>query len=65
MSARTGRPVEEIYEDEVSAVVVHGDEIDQLQGWQWDQSKRKKKSIMIRARTLNGQLTQMTSFLKR
>jgi hypothetical protein len=30
--------VEEIYEDEVNAVVIHGDEIDDLQGWQWDQS---------------------------
>lgn len=39
LSARTGRPIEEIYEDEVQAVVVHGDDIDGLQGWQWDQSK--------------------------
>jgi sodium/potassium-transporting ATPase subunit alpha len=35
---KTGRDVEEIYEDEVNAVVVHGDDIDGLQGWQWDQS---------------------------
>ena len=38
LSAKTGRPVEEVYEDEVSAVVVHGDDIDALEGWQWDQS---------------------------
>jgi hypothetical protein len=31
--------VEEIYEDEVPAVVIHGDDIDGLEGWQWDQSK--------------------------
>ena len=24
--------------DEVDAVVIHGDDIDSLQGWQWDQS---------------------------
>jgi sodium/potassium-transporting ATPase subunit alpha len=39
LAAKTGRAVEEIYEDEVNAVVVHGDSIDGLQGWQWDQSK--------------------------
>lgn len=38
LSARTGRTIETIYEDEVDAVVVHGDDIDGLQGWQWDQS---------------------------
>ena len=38
LAAKTGRPVEEIYEDEVDAVVIHGDDIDGLQGWQWDQS---------------------------
>jgi sodium/potassium-transporting ATPase subunit alpha len=39
LAAKTGRAVEEIYDDEVNAVVVHGDSIDGLQGWQWDQSK--------------------------
>ena len=39
LSARTGRSVDEIYEDEVNAVVVHGDDIDKLEGWQWDNSK--------------------------
>lgn len=38
LSEKTGRPMEEIYEDEVDAVVIHGDDIDGLQGWQWDQS---------------------------
>ncbi|KAG6876170.1 hypothetical protein C0992_000603 [Termitomyces sp. T32_za158] len=39
LAEKTGRTIEEVYEDEVSAVVVHGDDIDQLEGWQWDQSK--------------------------
>jgi sodium/potassium-transporting ATPase subunit alpha len=39
LARRTGKRVEEIYEDEVDAVVVHGDEIDGLEGWQWDNSK--------------------------
>src|SRR2546425_3314650 len=38
LAAKTGRTPTEIYEDEVNAVVVHGDDIDELQGWQWDQS---------------------------
>ena len=41
LSAKTGRPLDDIYDDEVDAVVVHGDMIDGLQGWQWDQSTRK------------------------
>ena len=43
LSKKTGRPMEEIYEDEVDAVVVHGDDIDGLQGWQWDQSETPQK----------------------
>jgi hypothetical protein len=39
LGAKTGRPPLEVYEDEVSAVVVHGDDIDSLEGWQWDLSK--------------------------
>lgn len=39
LAEKTGRPIEEVYDDEVDAVVVHGDDIDGLQGWQWDQSK--------------------------
>lgn len=35
---KTGRPIEQIYDDEVTAVVVHGDQIDTLEGWQWDLS---------------------------
>ncbi|KZV90337.1 aminophospholipid-transporting P-type ATPase [Exidia glandulosa HHB12029] len=48
LSAKTGRPVEEIYEDEVSAVVVHGDEIDGLHGWQWDQIFSKSEIVFAR-----------------
>ncbi|KZT74065.1 aminophospholipid-transporting P-type ATPase [Daedalea quercina L-15889] len=48
LSAKTGRPVEEIYEDEVDAVVVHGDDIDGLQGWQWDQIFSKKEIVFAR-----------------
>ncbi|EMD34329.1 hypothetical protein CERSUDRAFT_117207 [Gelatoporia subvermispora B] len=48
LSARTGRPVEEIYEDEVDAVVVHGDDIDGLQGWQWDQIFAKNEIVFAR-----------------
>ena len=39
LSEKTGRPVETIYDDEISAVVIHGDDIDSLEGWQWDLSK--------------------------
>ena len=39
LSIKTGRPIETIYDDEISAVVVHGDDIDSLEGWQWDLSK--------------------------
>jgi hypothetical protein len=39
LAARTGRTPADVYEDEVDAVVVHGDDIDGLQGWQWDQSE--------------------------
>ena len=35
---KTGRPISDIYDDEVSAVVVHGDDIDSLQGFEWDSS---------------------------
>lgn len=38
LAKKTARAIEDIYEDEVTAVVVHGDDIDSLQGWQWDQS---------------------------
>ncbi|KAJ7651867.1 aminophospholipid-transporting P-type ATPase [Mycena rosella] len=48
LAARTGRPVEEIYEDEVNAVVIHGDEIDELQGWQWDQIFAKEEIVFAR-----------------
>src|SRR6266850_1386 len=41
LSASTGRPVREIYDDEVSAMVIHGDDIDSLEGWQWDLSRSR------------------------
>ncbi|EAU81965.2 Na+/K+ ATPase alpha subunit isoform 3 [Coprinopsis cinerea okayama7 len=60
LSRKTGRSMEDIYEDEVSAVVVHGDDIDGLQGWQWDQkeivfsrtSPKHKLEIVKRAQAL-------------
>lgn len=48
LGARTGRPVEEVFEDEVSAVVVHGDDIDALEGWQWDQIFSKDEIVFAR-----------------
>ncbi|KAF8655874.1 hypothetical protein AX16_002957 [Volvariella volvacea WC 439] len=48
LSMKTGRPIEEIYEDEVDAVVVHGDDIDQLEGWQWDQIFSKPEIVFAR-----------------
>ncbi|KAI0730164.1 aminophospholipid-transporting P-type ATPase [Fomitopsis betulina] len=48
LSAKTGRPIGEIYEDEVDAVVVHGDDIDGLQGWQWDQIFSKQEIVFAR-----------------
>ncbi len=39
LAKKTGRAVNEVYEDEVKAVVVHGDDIDKLQGWEWDNSE--------------------------
>ncbi|KAJ7642253.1 aminophospholipid-transporting P-type ATPase [Roridomyces roridus] len=48
LAARTGRSVDEIYEDEFNAVVIHGDEIDDLQGWQWDQIFSKEEIVFAR-----------------
>ncbi|KAK7024036.1 cation-ATPase-N domain-containing protein [Favolaschia claudopus] len=48
LAARTGRSVDEIYEDEVNAVVIHGDGIDDLQGWQWDQIFAKEEIVFAR-----------------
>lgn len=48
LSARTGRPIEDIYEDEVNAVVIHGDDIDTLQGFQWDQIFSKEEIVFAR-----------------
>ncbi|KAJ3728358.1 aminophospholipid-transporting P-type ATPase [Lentinula raphanica] len=48
LASKTSRSVEEVYEDEVSAVVVHGDDIDNLQGWQWDQIFAKDEIVFAR-----------------
>ncbi|KAH9977106.1 aminophospholipid-transporting P-type ATPase [Lactifluus volemus] len=48
LSAKTGRSVREIYEDEVSAVVIHGDDIDSLEGWQWDLIFSKEEVVFAR-----------------
>ncbi|KAI0781478.1 aminophospholipid-transporting P-type ATPase [Trametes elegans] len=48
LSKKTGRPIEEIYDDEVDAVVIHGDDIDSLQGWQWDQIFAKNEIVFAR-----------------
>jgi len=48
LAARTGRQVEEIYADEVNAVIIHGDEIDDLQGWQWDEIFSKEEIVFAR-----------------
>ncbi|KAI0657213.1 aminophospholipid-transporting P-type ATPase [Cubamyces menziesii] len=48
LSKKTGRPVEEIYDDEVDAIVIHGDDIDGLQGWQWDQIFAKNEIVFAR-----------------
>ncbi|KII89378.1 hypothetical protein PLICRDRAFT_109244 [Plicaturopsis crispa FD-325 SS-3] len=48
LSARTNRNIEDIYEDEVNAVVVHGDDIDRLEGWQWDQIFAKQEIVFAR-----------------
>ncbi|KAF5367657.1 hypothetical protein D9757_010968 [Collybiopsis confluens] len=48
LAAKTGRSADEVYDDEVSAVVVHGDDIDNLQGWQWDQIFAKDEIVFAR-----------------
>jgi len=48
LSAATGRPTQEIYEDEVSAMVIHGDDIDSLEGWQWDLIFSKQEIVFAR-----------------
>ncbi|KDQ10530.1 hypothetical protein BOTBODRAFT_58067 [Botryobasidium botryosum FD-172 SS1] len=48
LSQRTGRPIEDIYDDEVSAVVVHGDTIDKLQGFEWDSILSKNEIVFAR-----------------
>ncbi|KNZ44478.1 hypothetical protein VP01_911g1 [Puccinia sorghi] len=48
LAKATGRQVDEIHEDEVDAVVVHGDAIDALQGWEWDTILSKTEIVFAR-----------------
>ncbi|KAF5373122.1 hypothetical protein D9758_001480 [Tetrapyrgos nigripes] len=48
LAAKSGRLPEEVYEDEFSAVVIHGDDIDNLEGWQWDQIFAKDEIVFAR-----------------
>ncbi|THH04981.1 hypothetical protein EW145_g5131 [Phellinidium pouzarii] len=48
LSAKTKRPVDDIYEDEVQAIVVHSDDIDKLQSWQWDNIFAKQEIVFAR-----------------
>jgi len=48
LAAKTGRSPEEVYE-EFNAVIIHGDDIDGLQGWQWDQSTLLLCSLLSHA----------------
>ncbi|KZT61582.1 aminophospholipid-transporting P-type ATPase [Calocera cornea HHB12733] len=48
LSRRTGRPIEEIYADEVEAVVVYGDRIDSLQPHEWDEILNMKEIVFAR-----------------
>ncbi|KZP01143.1 aminophospholipid-transporting P-type ATPase [Calocera viscosa TUFC12733] len=48
LSKRTGRPIEEIYADEVDAAVVYGDRIDHLQPHEWDEILNMKEIVFAR-----------------
>jgi len=48
LAVKTGRPLTDIYDDEVSAVVVHGDDIDSLQGFEWDAIFAKEEIVFAR-----------------
>jgi sodium/potassium-transporting ATPase subunit alpha len=48
LSEKTGRPIEDIHDDEVDAVVVHGDRIDSLEGWEWDEIMKKNEIVFAR-----------------
>ena len=49
LAAKTGRSPKEVYEEEFNAVIIHGDDIDGLQGWQWDQSTLLLCSLLSHA----------------
>lgn len=59
LAKKSGRALEEVYDDEVAAVVVHGDDIDELQGWQWDQSTPRASQIYC-VRLTEGQSSTRT-----
>ncbi|KAL5514054.1 hypothetical protein ACEPAG_2815 [Sanghuangporus baumii] len=48
LSAKTGKSIDEIYDSEVQAVIVHGDEIDKLEAWQWDNIFSKPEIVFAR-----------------
>lgn len=48
LSERTGRRLEEIYEDEVPAIIIHGDRIDALQPYEWDMILNKTEIVFAR-----------------
>lgn len=48
LSDRIGMPKENIEDEDVSAVVIHGDDIDNLKGWQWDKIFRKQEIVFAR-----------------
>ncbi|KAL8280278.1 hypothetical protein RQP46_007392 [Phenoliferia psychrophenolica] len=48
VAKRTGRAIDTIDEDEYDAVVIHGDSIDALEGWEWDQIFRHTEIVFAR-----------------
>lgn len=42
------RPLADIHEDEYDAVVVRGDQIDALEGWEWDRIFAKREIVFAR-----------------
>ncbi|EJU00784.1 aminophospholipid-transporting P-type ATPase [Dacryopinax primogenitus] len=48
LARKTHRPVDQIYADEVEAVVVHGDRIDSLQPHEWDEILNTREIVFAR-----------------
>lgn len=42
------RPLEDIHEDEYDAIVIRGDQIDALEGWEWDRIFSKHEVVFAR-----------------